>query len=792
MMTKRYKKLLAALLVCCMGAGMLPAEVSAAGGQSIGSGEYSLIVENDCAGAVRYGVTIGGEAYEIEVDGYDSYEFTGIAAGTEYTVVWEEGTEAKFDYTEPENKTVSGNIEASYSDAEGNTYTADEVSSTWTDSAGLQHEAASLFAESARLTFTRQHRSLGLINYYWYKCDQDGTETSEATDAPGARTNLENAYSGQTVEFYNGDTYTAVVYTPVAEIFSETVSFRGTVVPAETSEGTFTVATFNVDGMPQQVKIAGFDYNLNSDGPGAEGSLAISRGMAERDWDLIATSENFNFMSELMSEMRGYEHTTLRDSIALEFSLIGLSFPFDTDGLSLLYKDYINVENEQIVSWNTHYSTDVVGIPAGNGADGMIDKGYRSYQAELAPGVVVDVYILHMDADSDAEDIAAREAQMTQLADAIKVSDNGNPIIVMGDTNCRYTRENLETLFIDAINADERFTIQDAWVEKAWDGVYPVHGSSDLVANDKGGSYAYPQAEIVDKVFYINNTDSDVQLTAQSYTVATDFVNESGTALADHWPVVVEFQYEKQTQECSHEYAASVTAPTCIQPGYTTYTCSICGDTYTADETPALGHTFGEYQHSNTEHWRACARCGEEERAAHTYGSDGSCTVCGYEKVQEPETPEEHNYTLGETTLSIESGKKYAITFSGSSGTYLMVHNGKLIDAQAMNVSAGDAVEDALVWTLTEADGGYQISAEIDGETWYVYRTNAVTSTGYKIALRTEPFTWTLQTDKGDIRFYVRSNTGKNHFLRYYNSKLKWMSSTKTAWLGLHEIEEQI
>ena len=422
----------------------------------------------------------------------------------------------------------------------------------------------------------------------------------------------------------------------------------------------------------------------------------------------------------------------------------------------------------------------------------MIDKGYRSYQAELAPGVVVDVYILHMDADSDAEDIAAREAQMTQLADAIKVSDNGNPIIVMGDTNCRYTRENLETLFIDAINADERFTIQDAWVEKAWDGVYPVHGSSDLVANDKGGSYAYPQAEIVDKVFYINNTDSDVQLTAQSYTVATDFVNESGTALADHWPVVVEFQYEKQTQECSHEYAASVTAPTCIQPGYTTYTCSICGDTYTADETPALGHTFGEYQHSNTEHWRACARCGEEERAAHTYGSDGICTVCGYEKVQEPETPEEHNYTLGETTLSIESGKKYAITFSGSSGTYLMVHNGKLIDAQAMNVSAGDAVEDALVWTLTEADGGYQISAEIDGETWYVYRTNAVTSTGYKIALRTEPFTWTLQTDKGDIRFYVRSNTGKNHFLRYYNSKLKWMSSTKTAWLGLHEIEEQI
>lgn len=786
-MTKRYKKALAALLVCCMGAGMLPADVSAAGGQSVGSGEYSLIVDNDCAGAVRYGVTIGGEEYEIEVAGYDTYEFTGIAAGTEYTIVWEEGTETKFDYTEPENKTVSGSVEASYTDTEGNTYTADEVSGTWTDSVGLQHEAASLFVESTRLTFTRQSRSAWFVTYYWYKCDQDGTETSEATDAPGARTNLENAYSGQTVEFYNGDTYTAVAYTPVTAVPSLTISFQASAVPADTSEGNFTVATFNVDGMPKQIKINSLiTYDLNKDGPGAEGSMKISKGMAARDWDLIATSENFNFTTELMSEMHGYTNTTLRASIPTEFDIFNLSFPFDTDGLNLIYKDYLKVENEQIVSWNTHYSTDVVGIPAGNGADGMIDKGYRSYQVEFAPGIVVDVYILHMDADSDAEDIAAREAQMTQLADAIKVSDNGNPIIVMGDTNCRYTRENLETLFIDSINADERFTIQDAWVEKVRNGEYPEHGSSDIVA----GTYPYPDAEIVDKVFYINNTDSEVQLTAQSYTVETDFVDDAGNALADHWPVVVEFQYEKQSQECSHDYAASVTAPTCTQPGYTTYTCTICGDTYTADETPALGHAFGEYQCSDTEHWRVCTRCEAEERAAHVYGSDGICTICGYEEVQEPENPGEHDYTLGETTLSIESGKKYAITFSGSSGTYLMIHDGKMIDAQAMNVSEGDSVEDSLVWTITEADNGYQISAEIDEKTYYVYCTNTVVSTGYKIGLRTEPYSWSLNTDQGDIRFYEKSNIGKNYYLRYYNSKLEWMSSTKSAWLGLHEIEE--
>lgn len=789
-MIKKIRRVAAAFTVFCLGVGIFAAEAAASGSQNVGEGGYTLAVENDCAGAVSYEVTIGSEKYEIEIPGNDSWEFTGIDGGTNYEIAWIEGTDTKFDYTEPENKTVNGIIEGSYADASGNVYTAYEVSSAWTDSAGLQHDTESVFAKSTLLTFTRQSRSAWFVTYYSYKCDQNGTTTSEATSAPGARTNLENAYSAQTVEFYNGDIYTAAVYTPVSEVSETRVSFQSSAVPAETTEGTFTVATFNVDGMPNTVKIAGFNYDLNPDGPGSEGSLAISKGMAERDWDLIATSENFNFMPELMSEMKGYEHTTLRDSIAAEFSLIGLSFPFDTDGLSLLYKNYLNVENEQIVSWNTHYSTDIVGIPAGNGADGMIDKGYRSYQVEFAPGIIVDVYILHMDADSDAEDIAAREAQLTQLANAIKASDNGNPIVVMGDTNCRYTRENLETLFINAINDDERFTVQDAWVEKVWGGTYPVHGSSDMVANDKGGSYAYPQAEIVDKVFYINNTDSDVQLTAQSYTIATDFVDESGAALADHWPVVVEFQYKEREQECSHNYVATVTEPTCTQSGYTTYTCSICGDTYTADQTSALGHSYGEYQSSETEHWRICTRCGQEERGAHTFGEEGSCTVCGYKEIQEPETPEDTNYRLGEMTLNIESGKKYAITFSGSSGTYLMIHDGQTIDAQSMNVSTGDEVEDSLVWTITETEGKYQISTELDGETYYLYRTNTVTASGYLIALGTEPFSWDLNTEQGDIRFYVKSNTGKNHFLRYYNSKLKWISSTASAWLGLYEIEE--
>ncbi|MBR5234564.1 MAG: hypothetical protein IKW03_10165, partial [Clostridia bacterium] len=50
-----------------------------------------------------------------------------------------------------------------------------------------------------------------------------------------------------------------------------------------------------------------------------------------------------------------------------------------------------------------------------------------------------------------------------------------------------------------------------------------------------------------------------------------------------------------EAPEHTHEYKAVVTAPTCTQKGYTTYTCA-CGDTYKADETKATGHSFGAWE----------------------------------------------------------------------------------------------------------------------------------------------------------------------------------------------------
>ena len=48
-----------------------------------------------------------------------------------------------------------------------------------------------------------------------------------------------------------------------------------------------------------------------------------------------------------------------------------------------------------------------------------------------------------------------------------------------------------------------------------------------------------------------------------------------------------------------HTYVARVTAPTCTIGGGITYTCSVCGDTYSDSDIPALGHSFTNYVSDN-------------------------------------------------------------------------------------------------------------------------------------------------------------------------------------------------
>ena len=51
---------------------------------------------------------------------------------------------------------------------------------------------------------------------------------------------------------------------------------------------------------------------------------------------------------------------------------------------------------------------------------------------------------------------------------------------------------------------------------------------------------------------------------------------------------------QEEVPALGHDYVAVVTAPSCTLDGFTTYTCSRCGDSYVDDAMPALGHSYGE------------------------------------------------------------------------------------------------------------------------------------------------------------------------------------------------------
>ncbi|MBR3858668.1 MAG: hypothetical protein IKJ18_01430 [Bacteroidaceae bacterium] len=278
---------------------------------------------------------------------------------------------------------------------------------------------------------------------------------------------------------------------------------------------TFNAVAFNVDGLPNS--ILGID--VNPDGKEAAGATELCGILANSGWDFAGISEDFNFHNYL---------TAAPASTYYNFgehggSVSGLSN--STDGLGFACAKRLTMSGGTRVEWDEYYGE------TSDGSDGMITKGFRVYNVTFATGVTVDVYVLHMDASDGPEDIAARETQLTQLATYIKNNHNNRPVIILGDTNCRYTREQLKTLFIDVINADSRFTIEDAWVELMWGGTYPTYGGEAMMTH----TYGMQKGEIVDKVFYINTTASNLTLKANSY------LHDESVTVSDHKPVVVNF-----------------------------------------------------------------------------------------------------------------------------------------------------------------------------------------------------------------------------------------------------------
>ena len=122
----------------------------------------------------------------------------------------------------------------------------------------------------------------------------------------------------------------------------------------------------------------------------------------------------------------------------------------------------------------------------------------------------------------------------------------------------------------------------------------------------------------------------------------------------------------------THDYVAVVTPPTCLTPGYTTYTCSACGHSFVADEVPVSGHSYDDGVVTTEPGCTVtgvitytCTLCGDSYQKSiyatgHSYQPTVTpptctesgytiytCSKCGDSYVADTTVPGGHNYDAG-------------------------------------------------------------------------------------------------------------------------------------------------
>ena len=305
---------------------------------------------------------------------------------------------------------------------------------------------------------------------------------------------------------------------------------------------TFTACALNIDGLPQTM--AG--VSVNGDGPGSAGTQAIGEYIVNKGIDIVGCSEDFNYNGDLVVGLGGNYHMGLWRS-RIDISDIGslAGNPIDTDGLMFLLRNtnnkdgqFMSFDDESWTQWNKSSG----GIR--EGANTLVKKGYRFYTVNLGDGVKIDVYVLHMNtAETDAQ-ITVQDKQLTQLAEAVKANTNGRPKLIIGDTNCRYTRNKVTDNLITPLS--QLYDIKDVWVERFRENktapAYTPDVDDDIMVSDKNSSAAYETGEIVDKIFYLVPKGSNLSMTLDDLVFDADnYKKGDGTLLGDHVPVIATF-----------------------------------------------------------------------------------------------------------------------------------------------------------------------------------------------------------------------------------------------------------
>ena len=295
----------------------------------------------------------------------------------------------------------------------------------------------------------------------------------------------------------------------------------------------FSIATLNVDGLPQKILV----LKVNPDGPGNGGTARIGKYLQKEGYDLVMLQEDFNYHDVLSVFLEDdYKMDEWSGDLGVEGRSIDYlhlqNHRFECDGLMACWKNDLTVTPAPRVPWQQNFGK------FSHANDEMVTKGFRRYEVTLRDGTHILCYNVHMDASddwdeesaNDARDKAARMAQLTQLRTDVLSQMGTRPVIILGDLNCFYGRDAVKAEFIDAINDSGLGTIADVWVELKNDGAYPTDKAQGMAAG-----------ETLDKILYINPV-TGAQIKPVAFKLDETGYTYDEKPLGDHYPLSATFQ----------------------------------------------------------------------------------------------------------------------------------------------------------------------------------------------------------------------------------------------------------
>ncbi|KUL28942.1 endonuclease [Actinoplanes awajinensis subsp. mycoplanecinus] len=263
--------------------------------------------------------------------------------------------------------------------------------------------------------------------------------------------------------------------------------------------GTLKVLSYNIAGLPDILSSAETDRQ----------SATTAIGSRISGYDVIHVQEDFNYHAYLYATDTHAYRTPTSGGAGIGSGLNSLSsYAYDTDDF-------------ERAGWNScQYDS----------GDCLTPKGFTFSRTRLAEGVYVDFYNLHTNAGTNAGDLASRADNLSQLTTFIAGHSAGNAVVVMGDTNTRYTRTGDTIAEFTGANG-----LTDAWVQLERGGVAPAKGADPLLCPED-------TCEVVDKILYRGSRL--VTLTATSYhNEHASFLTADGLMLSDHDPISAGFSW---------------------------------------------------------------------------------------------------------------------------------------------------------------------------------------------------------------------------------------------------------